>query len=87
MITALHVIIAIASIVHLTYTFTGPTRKQLYVSYGMVSATLASGVLLVATAPSHMVQACTVGVVYLAVMSLGIIATNVKLARVISSNL
>jgi hypothetical protein len=86
MIVILHVIIAIASIAHITYTYTRPTRKQLYTSYGLVGLTLSSGIFLVAASPSHMIEACTVGLVYLGVMTLGIVAANVKLARVKSTN-
>jgi len=87
MITALHVLIALASLAHITYTFTRPTKKQLYISYGTVALTLMSGVLLVVATPSHMMQACTSGLVYLAVMSVAILATNVKLAHIKSINL
>jgi hypothetical protein len=87
MIVILHVLIALASIAHITYTFTRPTRKQLYASYSLVSLTLTSGVVLVASSPSHMIEACTVGLVYLGVMTLGIVATNIKLARVESTNI
>ncbi|HMI08932.1 MAG TPA: hypothetical protein VK497_00860 [Candidatus Saccharimonadales bacterium] len=86
MIVILHVIIALASIAHITYTYTRPARKQLYASYGLVGLTLSSGIFLVVASPSHMIEACTVGLVYLGVMTLGIVATNVKLARVKSTN-
>jgi hypothetical protein len=87
MIVALHVLIALASIAHITYTYMRPTRKQLYASYSLVGLTLTSGFFLVVASPSHMIEACTVGVVYLGVMTLGIVATNAKLARVKSTNL
>ena len=87
MITALHILIALISIGHITYTFTRPTKKQLYVSYGTVALTLMSGILLAVVTPSHMMQACTSGLVYLSVMSVAIIATNVKLAHIKSINL
>lgn len=87
MIVILHVIIALASIAHITYAYARPTRKQLYTSYGFVSLTFLSGIFLVVSSPSHMIEACTVGLVYLGVMTLGIIATNAKLARIKSTNL
>jgi hypothetical protein len=87
MIVILHVIIALASIAHITFAYTRPTRKQLYTSYGLVGLTFTSGFFLVVAAPSHMIEACTAGVVYLGVMTLGIIATNAKLARINSTNL
>jgi hypothetical protein len=87
MIVILHVIVALASIAHITYAFTRPTRKQLNLSYGLVGMTFISGFFLVIASPSHMIEACTVGLVYLGIMTIGIIATNAKLARIKSTNL
>lgn len=86
MIVFLHVLIALASIAHITFAYFRPTRKQLVISYSFVGLTLASGIGLVATEPAHMIQACTSGLVYLAVMSVAIMATSVKLARIKSTN-
>lgn len=80
MIITLHVIIAILSIAFTSYLYMRPSTSKLHIAYGFVAGTLASGIYLVASAPSHMVQACTAGVVYLAVVSLGIIAARAKLA-------
>jgi hypothetical protein len=87
MIVVLHVIIALASIAHITYTLIRPSHRQLFISYGLIASTLVSGFFLVVASPSHMIQACTVGLVYLAFMTVGVIATNTKLARVKSTNL
>jgi hypothetical protein len=86
MIVFLHVFIALMSIAHVTYTYFRPTRKQLFISYSFVGLTVASGVGLVVLEPAHMIQACTSGLIYLAIMTVAIMATNVKLARIISTN-
>lgn len=86
MIVILHVFIAFMSIAHITFTYFRPTKKQLYISYGFVGLTIASGVGLVITQPAHMIQACTSGLIYLAAMSVLIMATSVKLARIKSTN-
>jgi hypothetical protein len=87
MITFLHVLLAIASLTYITYSLIRPTRKQLSFSYGMVILTLISGILLAVINPAHITQVCTSGILYLAVASVGIIATNIKLANVKSTNL
>jgi hypothetical protein len=86
MIVFLHVLIAVASIAHVTYAYFRPTKRQLYTSYSFVGLTILSGVGLVVFEPVHMIQACTSGLVYLAVMTVAIMATSVKLARIKSTN-
>jgi hypothetical protein len=81
MIVILHVLIAAVSIAHVTLAYFRPSRKQIYISYSFVGLTLLSGVSLVVFEPARMIQACTSGLVYLAVMTVAIMATNVKLAR------
>ena len=80
MIVLLHVIIALASIVFTTYSYFRPSTTKLHVAYGFVGLTLASGIYMVWSAPVHMIQACTSGLLYLGFVSLGIVATKVKLA-------
>lgn len=86
MIVILHVIIALASIGYTTYGYLRPSKKGLFVSYGFVAMTLASGMYLVVRAPSHMIEACTMGVAYLAIVSVGIIATRIKLVHLQASS-
>jgi hypothetical protein len=54
---------------------------KLRVAYGLVGATLASGFYLVWSEPAHMIEACTVGLFYIGVVSLGIVAARSKLAK------
>ncbi len=77
----IHVLIAFASIAFTTYMYLLPSKTKLYVSYGFVALTIGSGTLLIISKPSHMVEACTMGLLYLALVSVGIIATQRKLAR------
>jgi hypothetical protein len=80
MIILLHVLIALASMAFTTYLYVSPSKNKLYVAYGLVGLTLASGTYLIVSAPAHMVQSCVMGLVYLAVVSVGIIAARKKLA-------
>jgi hypothetical protein len=87
MIVILHIIIAIASIGVTTYAYVQPSASKLYTAYGLVTMTLASGMYLVVSNPSHMIQGCTAGLVYLGATSIGIVAARVKLAAVVKDNL
>lgn len=80
MILLLHIVVALASIGYATLTFFTPSKAKLQASYGLVALTLASGTFLVASSGSHILEACTVGLVYIAGVSLALVAANNKLA-------
>jgi len=58
-----------------------PSTGKFGVAYGLVGATVVSGSYLVWAAPSHMIEACTMGLFYLGIVAIGIIAARVKLVR------
>lgn len=76
----LHIFIALLSIIVTTIAYAAPSRGLLRSSYGLAGLTLASGLSLIVSQPAHMLQACMAGVVYLCVVSLGIIMARRKLA-------
>ncbi len=80
MIVFLHVLIAIASMAATTFAYIRPSATKLRTSYSLVGLTLASGIYLTWKAPAHMIEVCTVGLVYLAIVSLGIVLARHKLA-------
>ena len=81
MVILIHVIIALTSIVIASLAFFRPTLKKLYVSYGFIIATVASGTYLLVTIPSHILQSCITGLFYLTIVSLATIATHVRLRQ------
>jgi hypothetical protein len=78
---AFHIIIALSSIVYTTYLFIAPSRRKLYVNYGLVSLTLASGVYLVISTHARLVPSCTTGLVYLSVITASTLGTRSKMAH------
>jgi hypothetical protein len=82
MIVMLHVSIAIASLVLTTLAYVLPSSLKLRLAYGLVAATLASGFYLVWSEPAHMLQSCMTGIVYIGVVSLGILAARRRLGLV-----
>lgn len=81
MIIALHILIALASMVAVSYAYIKPSVANLRLSYSLTALTIASGTYLVVIMPAHMIQACTSGLVYLSVMSVGILFARLKLAK------
>ena len=81
MIVTLHIIIALASIIAAGYALVRPTQKSLINSYTLMALTLASGVYLVVNAPAHMIEACTMGVSYLAIVTTMTFVARAKYVR------
>ena len=81
MILITHIIIALSGLVITTIAYMRPSSRLLRAAYVAVGLTFATGFYLVAMAPAHMLQACTSGLMYLGVVSVGIMATRAKLAR------
>ena len=81
MIILIHVIIALISIIIASFTFFKPTMKKLIVSYGFIFATIATGTYLLVTIPSHILQSCLTGIVYLTVISVATVAAHVRLRQ------
>ncbi len=75
----IHVLIAISSIAYTGYTFLFPTKTKFKISYAFVAATLTTGTYLVMMKPAHMVSACMTGIVYLAFVTVGLVAAHQRL--------
>ena len=80
MIILIHVILALTSIILASLTFFRPSMQKLMVSYGLILGTLATGIFLLVTVPSHLLQSCIMGVSYLAVVTTATIVAHTKLA-------
>lgn len=81
MILMLHIMIALSSLLQVSYLLFAPSRTRLRWSYGLMGATLASGTWLVVTNPAHLAAACASGLVYLAAASATTTIARRNLAR------
>lgn len=81
MVLTAHIIIALLSVVFTTYMIFAPSQAKLRASYGLVTLTLASGTYLVVNSSGHLLQACTTGLLYVGLVSIGIAMARKKLAR------
>ena len=79
MILLTHIIVALTSLVCAAAAFLYPSRAKLNASYATVALTLISGTYLVISKPAHLTQTCAEGLVYLGIVSFGIIMARQKL--------
>ena len=77
----LHIAIAFTSLGYAAYVFFAPSATKLYASYGLTILTLATGTYLVISKPAHLLQSCTMGLVYLGIILTATALTRHKLAR------
>jgi hypothetical protein len=80
MLILIHVIIALSSIAYTSYIFISPSHTKLQASYVLMGLTLTTGTYLTWLKPAHMLQSCMMGLVYIAIVTVGILATKHKLA-------
>lgn len=67
MITAIHILIALASVAYLAYLLFSRQSRAFALAYTSVAATLGSGVLLMMLQPHTIAHVCVSGTVYLMV--------------------
>jgi hypothetical protein len=80
MFLALHIVIALSSLVHTTYLYAYPSHRKLHLSYSLVAATLASGTYLVVSTHAPLVSSCASGLIYLGITTAGLLAARRKIA-------
>lgn len=81
MIILLHVLIALSSIALASYTFFKPSTKKLFISYGLMIATVASGTYLLIALQADILKTCLSGLFYLTVTLIVTIATHIKVRK------
>lgn len=81
MLILIHVSIALASIAFTSYLFISPVLNRFKYAYMLIGSTLVSGTILVVSAHSNLLSACTTGIAYLAIVSFGISAARYRLAK------
>jgi len=78
MIILLHIFIALSSIGVASAAFAKPSSTRFMASYGLIAATIASGVYLIAATSSNVLHTCISGLVYLTVVSGLTVAGHVR---------
>jgi hypothetical protein len=81
-----HIISALSSLVLTGYLYMKPSKSLMNVDYVLVAATVATGTYLIWTSPAHVVTGTISGLTYLAIVLVGIVATQRKLAKIHSNS-
>jgi hypothetical protein len=82
MLLIIHIIIALLSLISAGLAFLKPNPKRLNTSYTLVGLTIASGTILTIQLPSHLMESCVAGLIYLAAVFMAIVAARLKLAQI-----
>lgn len=80
MILISHIVIALSSLIYTTYALFSPSAKKLQTSYALVGLTLATGTVMVIQNPSHLMQGCMTGLLYVGIITVAIVSAHRKLA-------
>lgn len=80
MILLSHIIIALSSLLFTAVVLIAPSKVKLRISYALVALTIASGTLLVVTSHVRILEVCTMGLFYLAIVSVGLVFAHRRLA-------
>jgi hypothetical protein len=81
MILLTHITVAVASLISTGITYFYPSKAKLNISYVLVALMLITGFYLIITKPAHMTQTCIEGLVFLGVVSYGLVSARRKLAQ------
>lgn len=86
MLLILHIIIALSGLFFTAATFFAPSKAKINAAFGFLAATIASGTALVVVLQASMLRACISGLLYTAVIFLGIYAAQRRLSNLEKSN-
>ena len=81
MILIIHILVAVSSLIWTGVVYFYPSKSRLRVAYTLVALMLLTGFYLVLSKPAHMTQTCIEGLIYLGVVSFGIVSARNKLAK------
>lgn len=81
MVVILHVVIALASLLAVTYSLFRPSIKSIIVNYMSIATTIVSGLALVIIEPVRMLHTCIAGLSYLVLAITVSVIAQARLAR------
>lgn len=80
MILLFHIVCAFISVIYTAFISVQPSQSRLRIAYTLAGVTFISGFYLLSANPSHLAQACVVGLMYFGLVSFGIVSARNKLA-------
>jgi hypothetical protein len=82
MIILTHILIAVSSMAYAAYMFAFPTKAKFGLSYTLVGLTTVSGVYLIVTTHTNMLQTCMTGLLFIGANLGGIMLARNRLERI-----
>jgi hypothetical protein len=82
MLIALHILIAISSLIAATFAVIKPSERTLKTGALLTALTAISGTVLIAKNHAHMLSACVTGLTYLGFTTAALLTSRYRLARV-----
>lgn len=80
----IHITIALLSLVVITYGYIFPSSKSIIAAKVLAAGTLSTGVVLVISAPAHLLAACLSGITYFTIASFAIVLTQKRFTSLVS---
>lgn len=80
MVLAVHIAIAVSSVIYSAFLLAAPSNKRFKFTYFMVGLTILSGTILVIRQPAQMTRACLTGIFFIGAVCAVIVAAKHKLA-------
>lgn len=81
MVLMFHILTAFGSIIVAGAAYFGPTHARLRTAYALTITMLLSGTYLVLHNRAHLLQGCVMGLIFLSIVSVELVAARRKLAR------
>ena len=81
MILIIHIIAALSSLGFTGWAFVSPDQNKINAAYVTTAVMLLTGFGLVLSKPGHMTQTCIEGLVFLAIVSYGLVSARRKLTK------
>ncbi len=82
MIIVVHIVVALSSMVCSTYVAFSPSKTMLRINQGLIASTLGTGGYLIWAKPGHMLEICTVGLIYIGISLLCLAMAYKKLSSI-----
>jgi len=79
MLTLIHVLVAVASLVVATFNLVSPSKYKLRLVFGLSTLTVASGTALVVSDSAHILATCITGLIYISVIAATTAAAQYRL--------
>lgn len=80
----IHISIATASLIATGIAFLRPSNSKLQISYVLIALTIITGSYLILTTHTNLTQTCTSGLVYLGIVTCGIMLARRKLKSIVN---